>query len=241
MTACGGTSSPVQADDQPEMNNETAGADGETDRPSGTDMPGGEQPVTSGDTSDDTPTSDDSTAPGDPIQPQLQTAFEDATADILALDDRLFEIPYTDPITIGTTGSASYSGGAIVDAFEPDATTPLDTIVADLEIGIDFETDDFSGSVTNMVSASGDEVSGALTIATGGGVLNRLADIEKEFTFVAGATGALEIVGDTVDVDMILIGDFLGEDAGAVQGFVTGEAVSSERGLLVLDGFFVAE
>jgi len=160
------------------------------------------------------------------------TSFKSIETAGNALSNEIFSVPYTDPSTLPTSGSASYNGyiGVTVD-------NAID-VAGELELTADFASDNITGSAFNFFDRNENAYAGTLEVSNGG--FDRTADTSSEFTFGADLDGTLSNSGENIQVDASLDGDFTGSDYRYVEGTVFGRARTSE-GWFSLDGGFVGE
>ena len=152
----------------------------------------------------------------------------------IALQETVSTIPYTDPATLPTRSSATYSG------FVATGVGPDVLVGGQLELTASFAGNGgIDGRIFNISDTDGISYRGELEI--GNGEIDRGADTSVEFTFNADIDGAVRGGGQTVSVDGTLLGDFSGSNHQYVQGFIDGTATIAGETLDLIDGEFVAE
>ena len=169
------------------------------------------------------------------------TRFDALNLEAQALGNEVGALSYTDPATLSTTGTASYSGVMQLGLAAIPGDTLDDTDLAgDLELTVNFAGtgDPVTGSATRFVDRDDTLYEGTLII--GGGELDRAADPEAEYTLGADLGGDLTSPeGTTYEVDADFLGDFAGEDPDYAFGTVVGQTCTD--GVCgALDGGWVA-
>lgn len=150
------------------------------------------------------------------------------------LSNRLETIPFTDPTTLPTSGSATYDG-YIFAGVENDLF-----VLGQMEMNANFAgAGDLSGRVYNVVGDDGFEYGGELDLDNS--TLDRTGDTLLEDTFDMDMSGTLNGDGEDWVVDAFLVGDFagLGHEyiGGAVGGTFTAGGIPQD----IIGGGFVGE
>ena len=168
--------------------------------------------------------------------PNASTSFANIIEDAGTLADEVAVIPYTDPATLPTSGSATYNGfiGVVLDNNAG--------VAGDLQLIANFapnaNENAITGSASNFFDNEENAIGGTLTLSNS--VLDRNADTNTQFTFDADLSGDLTSDEGDISVAAFLLGDFTGTNHEFVEGFVSGTATLNDE-TLFLDGEFVAE
>lgn len=160
-------------------------------------------------------------------------SFASYDAQFVSLAERNQNIPFSDPASLPTTGSATYSGVLAVQS-------GLLVAAGDLTLNANFGpvSNPITGSVTNIVNNENQRYSGSLAI--GNSSIDRTADVNTDYTFAASLTGQLGLNGETGVVNGEILGDFLGTDQRSVAGEVFG-TISNLSAADQFEGGFIAE
>jgi hypothetical protein len=153
------------------------------------------------------------------------TEKENAATD-LANQLSAFDISPADEIPVA--GTANYAG--LVGFFEPDYA-----VIGDLSLGVNFQNDAITGNASNFVDSDGVNYTGSLTVNNGN--IDRMADPDTEFQFIADMGGIIQGGGESFSVDTVLEGDFVGPNQEGIAGIVSG-SISSPAGITVVEGDF---
>lgn len=134
-----------------------------------------------------------------------------------------------------TTGTATYAGVALVD-FGSDPGGFRETL-SRVTLNADFEEERVGGTMTDWASSFGDRIDsniqGSLTIFAGSITDNEMSAL---------ARGSLTGKGREARVDLVLDGDFVGDDADAVAGGIGGSVRYRHKGGSdAVSGIFGAE
>jgi len=160
-------------------------------------------------------------------------SFQDLFDQADAIADATNTLQYTDPTTLPTGGSATYTGVIVVDAAD------LDRAAGTLALTANFANNQITGSVSNVVTEAEDSLVGTLSITNGS--IDRAADVESDFTFDADLTGTLTDDTFTYEVGATMAGDFVHTDYGTVEGPVDGTVTVSGQVSVITEGAFIAE
>lgn len=109
------------------------------------------------------------------------------------------------------TATASYRGVASALASLPDGD--IEALYADVNMTADFGADSISGRLRNWQGNTVGAIGGSLVLSAGS-----ITDNE----WAAMAAGTLSADGEAGDVSVAMSGEFLGPDAGALNGTFTG-------------------
>ena len=200
--------------------------------------------------------SDDGDGDGGGFPPERRSYAEQYAAreaifqDALDADGNL--LPYADPAALPQSGSATYTGGMGLFPVSDDEG-PVDTVAedgaligedglqGDFQLVVGFRDERVAGLATNFVTAEEREIGGAITFE---GDLDRLADVETEYTFLGNdVEGTLTAPdGATWEVqEGFWGGDFIGEGRGIAIGdmYVDFENRATDEVLSTGGGFSV--
>lgn len=146
----------------------------------------------------------------------------------------IIDLPFTDPSTLPTSGSATYDGFVgveIENAFG---------VAGELEITANFAGGgNLSGRVFNVVGENGFAYGGELDLDNS--TLDRGADTDFEYTFQMDMTGTLDGEDEAVVVDAMLLGDFTGPGHEFIEGAAVGAITTGGIRQDITDGGFVGE
>ena len=148
-------------------------------------------------------------------------------------------LPYTDPASLPTTGSAQYNG--VMDlVMGRDTDDPASALAGDLMLDVSFAENSISGSVTDIVDRNNDRYRGSLNVEDVS--FNRDTNPNFDPTYEAVLSGnVIAPTGADWDVDAGMEGDFFGSDHSHTGGEVSGGACSSELDTCVdLEGAYGA-
>lgn len=162
-----------------------------------------------------------------------------AAVDSGALEDEVDLVTINDPGTLPTAGRADYTGTMTARLPVPGIGTRA--YIGDLALSVDFGADDdaLTGRANRFAHASGDQLTGGLSLASG--ALFRSTDPDENYTFDGDVTGTLtHATGGAMRIDAQMSGDFRGTDQAAVQGVIFGD-VTTRDGLDIFDGSFAGE
>ena len=150
------------------------------------------------------------------------------------LANRRADIPYTDPATLPTSGSATYDGYIGVEV------ASAYVVAGEMEMTANFAgAGDLSGRVYNVVGDDGFKYGGELDLDNS--ILDRTADTSIEYTFDMDMTGTLNGDGEDVVVDAYLLGDFTGLGHEYIEGVAEGTITAGGITQNITDGGFVGE
>ena len=154
-------------------------------------------------------------------------AREDAA---IALRNQLAEFDISEASAIPTTGDATYEG--LIGYEQADFA-----VIGDLLVGFNFQSNAISGNASNFLDSDGVRYQGSLALSNGN--IDRTADPDTDFQFVADLGGSLQAGGQTFTVNSFLDGNFLGPQREGIAGFVVG-VIDGPDGTIFVDGEFGA-
>lgn len=141
---------------------------------------------------------------------------------------------FTDPSTLPTSSSASYDGVMAI------ALSDGTEVAGEMEMNVAFSgTPSIDGRVYNIVDGDAVYYNGELDL--GNSVVDRGANTAFEYTYGMEMTGTVTGGGTSVDVDAVLLGDFVGNNHQQVIGIVAGDVSIDNQNLIITDGVYVAE
>lgn len=150
--------------------------------------------------------------------PQAPQSFEQLEAQSSALLNKYGIDSINDPSTLRVTGSSDYAG--VMTLHGEDARQFR--VSGQMNLNVNFATNDVAGTVSNFVDLQETRYTG--TLAIGRGSIDRASNPDDaEPTFSAALNGALTSGTTSLDIDGLMSGYFQGEDAAAVQGFLSGD------------------
>lgn len=132
-------------------------------------------------------------------------------ADVLL--DEIGALPPTLSIEMPTSGTATYTGYATGEIEVSAVLT--DVIIADASLTANFGAATISGSLDNFEASSLATMSGSLMLSSGSIVSS---------AFASDVDGVLAYGADTITIDGVLIGGFVGASADALLGDILGAA-----------------
>ena len=149
------------------------------------------------------------------------------------------EAGFTDPSTLPTSGSAQYTGTAIIEVEDEDPYT----LAGDLELNVGFaDAGSVSGTIGDLVDEDDDEYDGEILMT--GGTIDRDAagTAELDPTFAMELGGSIETPDGTqydVDETSVALGDFYGDDY--VFGGMAGDLCTADDDCVEFGGTFDGE
>jgi len=160
-----------------------------------------------------------------------------ASAD--AMIERFQPVSFTDPNMVPAVGTANYAGYFLGQMADTDDSL-ADTLTGEMALQVEFAaTSMVSGTVFGILDENGDEVTGQIDLS--GGVLDRDGDPNTDATFGFEGDGTLtDINSNTIILDLVFEGDFLGTDASGIAGDILGRADSGGTSQAI-GGAFIAE
>ena len=155
-------------------------------------------------------------------------SYSDREAVALNLASDLESLGYSDPASLPfTTGEVRYLGAiGAVDYYG-------DRIIGDLKMNVRFADSSMSGTADNFIDSYNDRYTGSLAITNG--FIDRTADTDVEYTFVADVDGVLSANGFNTVVDALMLGDFTGTSQQGMIGILDGTATTPGLGTTFLD------
>ena len=144
--------------------------------------------------------------------------YVDREASALALYSQMESLGYSDPASLPVTpGTVNYSGAIGAD------DNFGGRIIGDLTLAVRFSENSFSGQATNFQDNTNLRYEGSLTVSDG--FIDRTADIENEYTFIADIDGVLTSNDGSILVDAAFLGDFTGSSQQGMIGILDGTAI----------------
>jgi len=175
---------------------------------------------------------------GSSTDPQL-AELDARSASAKALIESFQPITYTDPNSVPTSGMANYAGYFLGQMANTDDII-TNSLTGDMDFQLDFAASGMvSGTVSGILDDGGNPMSGQIVLS--GGRLDRSGDPDIDATFGFEGNGSLtDISSNTIDLDLVFEGDFLGPVADGIAGDILGRAqfggISQSVG-----GAFIAE
>jgi hypothetical protein len=169
--------------------------------------------------------------------PSFNNAFAVASASGAALE-RIDDLNPSERAQVQSTGSATYAGTILITQ-----TDMSPDVIGGMAIAVDFANDaNISGGAASFFDATGSAVSGSLALSDA--AIAR-SDSETRLTGdLQGRLNGITVEGETEDVtyDLEIGGSFLGANAQALSGGLTGTATIVDGGEMQdRDGTFVLE
>jgi len=142
---------------------------------------------------------------------QIESAQTSGIEDALALFD---DEGYTDLTDLPTTGSASFAGTISLSDPGFAATSPV--LLGEMDAEITFRNNDVSGTAGNFFFVPNQEsLSGTLDLDA---TLDRGADTNVEFGITGTMDGRLSANGESLDINMDVSADLVGDDLDVLGG-----------------------
>lgn len=176
--------------------------------------------------------------PGSGSGPQLtELSVLNASADRMI--NRFDQEGFSDPGMVPASGNAKYNGYFLAQLANADDNL-TDSISGEMTIDVDFGSSAIiSGTVFGLIDDNSEAMSGQLTLS--GGSLNRNGDPEVDATLVFEGDGVLvDVNSNSIGLDLVFEGDFLGSDATGIGGSILGQA-TTDQGNQSVGGIFVTE
>ncbi|MGJ8589497.1 MAG: hypothetical protein ACSHXW_15200 [Yoonia sp.] len=172
------------------------------------------------------------------MDPQF-TALQAITRSADALFDSFQSTTFSDPYLVPSAGTADYAGYFLGQLANTDDNL-TDSITGEMVITVDFAaTDMISGTVFGILDDNGDALSGQIDLT--GGALDRNVDPNVDATLSFEGDGVLtDFNSNSINLDLVFEGDFLGPDSNGISGNILGRA-ESEGTSQAVGGSFILE
>ncbi|MFK7977029.1 MAG: hypothetical protein AB8C02_12900 [Halioglobus sp.] len=168
------------------------------------------------------------------------TQLDMINQEFASLSTSIVQSEYTEILSIPEIGTVFYSGFVRANIASNDQHMP-DTIIGRLETQFNLAEGSFSanGQVHQVYDDTGRGLQGTLEVANGS--LNRQGDPQVASTLAFRATGTLfSAEEESLDFNIRMDGDFLGEEASMIAGIVTGQVENAGQ-THVVSGVFAGQ